>query len=160
MRKSTLVVLVLSTLALGCTSATSTGVPTVDADTTTELQARAFERACGDVLCAGTPILVPDSTSDGVREALTAFSDEIRYVAPRQAEEEATPDGRFKDDATLIDVGEVRRTERNDVVRVDASITRAVADIDVRSYLFHWNGSGWIDASPDAVDVTITSVIS
>ena len=69
-------------LVAGCsTNGDSEAAPDVDALTTAQLQARAFQRACLDVICADAPIYAPDSTPETVREAIVAqFTDEVQYV--------------------------------------------------------------------------------
>lgn len=138
----------------------STSVPSVDSTTAADLQARAFMRACRDVICDGAPILAPDSTADSVRTALLEHTDEVQYLSPSQIEAMYSSEGRFEDGATLIGVESVATTERADVRGVNVSISRGLMDFVARTYLFRWDGTNWVDTSADAVDVTVTSSVS
>ncbi len=117
-------------------------------------------RACRDVICAGAPIYAPDSTPDSVRMALLQYTDEVQYLTQPQIEQRYSPEGRFEDGATFIGVESVQSTERADVQGVNVSISRGRYDFVGRTYLFQWDGGVWVDASPDAVDVTVTSSVS
>ena len=153
---------VASLLVVGCsTSDESQPAPNVDASTAAELQARAFERACQDVICAGAPIYALDSTPQPVRAAIVAqFTDEVQYLSEPEIEERTSPDGRFSDGATLIRVDTVESTGRADVKSVNVGISKGYRDINGRTYLFLWRGGQWVDTSPDAVNVTVTSSVS
>ncbi len=154
-------VLSMSLFVAACTSGDSTrSIPSIDAPTSAEIEARAFMRACRDVICAGAPIFAPDSTSDSVRQAIIQFTDEVEYLSRSQVEEMYSSEGRFEDGATLIGVGRVVGTEREDVRGVNVSVSRGFNDSVRRTYLFLWDGKEWVDTSPDAVDVTVTSSVS
>ena len=155
-------VLSMSLFVAACTSTDSTGsIPSIDASTSAEIEARAFMRACRDVICAGAPIFAPDSTSDSVRQAIIIqFTDEVEYLSRSQVEEMYSSEGRFEDGATLIGVGRVVGTEREDVRGVNVSVSRGFNDSVRRTYLFLWDGKEWVDTSSDAVDVTVTSSVS
>ena len=156
--------LVVAILLIGsaCTSVGSGDpVPEMTPELSAQIQARAFARACRDVICAGAPIYAPASTSPAVREAiLEQFGTEVEYLEQSQFDELYGSDGRFANGATMIRVDTVDATRRNDVVGVDVGISRGQYDFVGRTYLFLWNGTAWIDTSPDAVDVTVTSSVS
>ena len=155
------VTLSISLLIAACSSNTAVApIPSLDSSTSAELQARAFMRACRDVICAGAPIYAPDSTPDSVRMALLQYTDEVQYLTQPQIEQRYSPEGRFEDGATFIDVESVQSTERTDVQGVNVSTSRGRYDFVGRTYLFQWDGGVWVDASPDAVDVTVTSSVS
>jgi hypothetical protein len=153
---------VASLLGAGCSSdGNSESAPEIDDSAAAQLQARAFQRACLDVICAGAPIYAPDSTPELVRQAiLTQFTDEAQYLSDAELEQRTSPDGRFSDGATMIAVESVRSTERADVKSVDVGISKGFRDITGRTYLFLWNDGQWVDTSPDAVNVTVTSSVS
>jgi len=154
-------VLAVTLLAVACTTgASSDSVPEIDDGTRAELAARAFTRACMDVICAGAPIYAPDSTPDAVREEILAFTDEVEYLDEDQTDQKADADGRFADGAIMIRIGTVHGTERDDVVAVDVGLSRGPHDFVGRTYLFAWNGALWDDTSADAVDVTTTTSVS
>lgn len=126
-----------------------------------DLQVRAFQRACLEVICAGSPIYAPLDTPPSLRTNIEeSFSDEVEYIGLSTAEERTSADGRFKDGATMIDTGEVDRTGRADVVGVDVSILRGFSDVSTRTYLFLWDGTGWVDTSPNDTGVTVTTSVS
>lgn len=154
--------LVATLLVAGCsTTDESRPVPDVEASTAVELQSRAFQRACQDVLCAGAPIYAPGSTPEPVRNAIVAqFTDEVEYLNDSEIEERTSSEGRFFDGATLISVESVRSTAREDVKGVDVGVSRGYRDFNGRTYLFLWSGGQWVDTSPDAVNVTVTSSVS
>ncbi|NOY56433.1 MAG: hypothetical protein GXP34_10665 [Actinobacteria bacterium] len=158
-----LVVLLVVVFLVGaaCTPTDSTKpVPAMTAALSVELQARTFMRACQDVICAGAPILAPDTTEQAVRDAIRGFTDEVQYVDMSKLGDLTGPDGRFDGGAILIGVGTVHSTERDDVVGVDVSLLRGFNQFRGRTYLFLWDGTEWVDTSPDAVDVTVTSSVS
>ena len=117
-------------LVAGCsTNGDSEAAPDVDALTTAQLQARAFQRACLDVICAGAPIYAPDLTPETVREAIVAqFTDEVQYLKESEIEQLTLPDGRFSDGATLISVESVQSTGRDDVKSVNVAISKGYRD--------------------------------
>jgi hypothetical protein len=160
--KSVVAVLVAVVLfGSGCSQDSDATPPRIDDTTAAQLQARAFQRACIDVICAGAPIYARDSTSDAVRDAIAAqFTDEVQYLSDSQLEQRTDTDGRFPDGATLISVESVRSTSRADVKRVDVGISKGYRDYNGRTYLFVWKDDEWTDTSPDAVDVTVTSSVS
>lgn len=153
---------VASLLGVGCSSSDdSQPAPNVDASMAAELQARAFQRACQDVICAGAPIYAPDSTPQAVRSAIVAqFTDEVQYLSESEIEQRTSPDGRFSEGATLISVDTVESTGRADVKSVNVGISKGYRDFNGRTYLFLWSGDQWSDTSPDAVNVTVTSSVS
>lgn len=156
--------LVVAILLVGsaCTSAGSgEPAPAVTPELAAQLQARAFMRACQESACAGAPILAPDSTPPSVREAIVAqFTDEVEYLTDSQNEARYDANDRYPDGAVWLNVDLVETTERNDVVGVDVWISRERFDVIGRTYLFLWDGSQWVDTSPDSVDVTVTTSVS
>lgn len=162
MRSIVSLLVVASLLMVGCsTSGSSHPAPNIDASSAAELQARAFQRACQDVICAGAPIYAPDSTPEPVREAIVAqFTDEVEYLSESEVEQRTSPEGRFLDGATLISVESVQSTERDDVKSVSVGISKGYRDFNGRTYLFLWKDNEWINTSPDAVNVTVTTSMS
>lgn len=156
------VLVVALLLGAGCSGNRESEVaPEIDESTATQLQARVFQRACQDVVCAGAPIYAPDSTPESVRQAIvTQFTDEVQYLSDSELEQRTSPDGRFSDGATMIAVESVRSTGRDDVKSVDVGISKGFGDFSGRTYLFLWNDNEWVDTSPDAVNVTVTSSVS
>lgn len=160
-RTAVLVVVVLLVGSACTTTDSVASVPPMTDELSVELQARAFMRACRDAICAGAPILAPDSTPPAVQAAIIEqFTDEVEYVKISQLDERYSADGRFDSGAVMIDVQTVGTTERADVIGVDVWISHGRYEFVGRTYLFLWNGTEWVDTSPDAVDVTVTTSVS
>lgn len=158
---SVALVLVLLLAVSACTGTDSSGpVPVVTREVQAQLQARAFLRACQDVICAGSRTLAPDSTSPAVREAISLHTDEVEYLEVPGLDAFYTSDGLFLDGAVMLDAGPTHSTERADVIGVDVWISRGLYEFTRRTYLFRWDGTVWVDTSPDAVDVTVTTSVS
>ena len=135
--------------------------PEMTPELSAQLQARAFMRACQDVACADVPILAPDSTPPSVRDAIVElFTDEVEYLTDSQLEERYDASGKYPDGAVWLNVAVVDTTERSDVVGVDVWISLGRFDFVGRTYLFLWDGTQWVDTSPDTVDVTVTTSVS
>lgn len=161
MRAILVMAALITIMVMSCTSDDTGGsVPLIDQASAGDLQARAFERACRDVICEGAPIWASASILDDVRRQISQFTDEVRYLTDSQLAEQASVDGRFETGATMFGVGRVRATERADVHRVDVSISQGPGDFFGRTYLFRWDGSAWLDTSADAVDVVATTAVS
>lgn len=153
--------LVIGVAMTACTSSGSTEpAPSVDEVTATELQARAIMRACTDVVCAGAPIYAPESTSEQLRAELLRHTDEVRYMSATEVESATSPNGRFGDGATMFEAGSPHDTEKANIAGVDVWITKGIQDATRRTYQFAWDGTEWIDTTPDASGVTITSSVS
>jgi hypothetical protein len=156
------VLVAASLLGAGCSNdGAAEAAPEIDDSTAAQLQARAFQRACLDVICPGAPIYAPDSTPDVVRQAIVnQFTDEVQYLSDSELEQLTNSNGRFSDGATMISVESVRSTERDDTVSVNVGISKGYRDFTGRTYLFVWKDNQWADTSPDAVNVTVTSSVS
>jgi hypothetical protein len=150
-----LIVLVL----VGCRS-TPAAPPLTEADAV-EFQARAFRRACADVICAGLPINAPADTPAPLRAALRSFTKEISYLTPDQLVALSDSDSAlFEDRGTLFDVDRPWVASDPGVVAVDVFIVRGFDNVVGRTYLFEWDGVSWQDATPDGTGVTVTSSVS
>jgi len=155
-------VLAVLVLASACSSVNlQRAAPAVDAASREDLRARAFMRACIDLRCAGGPIVGSDTIPDGVREAIARLTDEVEYLGQSEVEQRfGSTGGVFDGGVTLIGAESVHETERVDVLGVNTWTSRGPGDFFGRTYLFRWDGSVWVDTSPDAVDVTVTSAVS
>ncbi len=159
------IIVAILLIASACTSADSgEPAPAMTPQLSAQLRARAFMRACQDVACSGAPILAPDSTPSSVREAIVElFTDEVEYLSDSQLEERYPSSNRYSqypDGATWFNVTALDATRRIDVVGVDVWISRGQFDVVGQTYLFLWDGTRWLDTSPDAVDVTVTTSVS
>lgn len=152
-------VLLIVLALVGCRTAPA--APALTEADAVELQARAFQRACADVICAGLPIYAPADTPAQLRAALLSFTNEIRYLTPDEVEMLTNPDDAlFEDRGTLFDVGPPVVTSDPGVAGVDVFIVRGFDNVVGRTYLFEWDGASWQDSSPDGAGVTVTSSVS
>ena len=118
-------------------------------------------RACDDLRCAGRPIIGSDTIRNDVRAAIARLTDEVQYLSPAAVEQRfGFTGGVFDGGVTLIGAEAVRDTERDDVRGVDTWISSGPGDFFGRTYMFRWDGSVWVDTSPGAVDVTVTTAVS
>lgn len=157
--KRRMVGLPLILVLVGCRS--TPAAPALTEADAVELQARAFRRACADVICAGLPIYAPADTPAPLRNALLSFTDEISYLSPDQIEALTDPDDAlFEDRGTLFDVEQPWVASNPGVVGVDVFIVRGFDNVVGRTYLFEWDGISWQDATPDGTGVTVTSSVS
>ncbi len=160
-RITALVVVILLVGSACASTGSGVPVPEMTPELSTQLQARAFMRACQESACAGAPILAPDSTPPAVREAIVErFTDEVEYVSESQLEQLYDSTGRYRDGSIMLSVTPVATTERGDVVGVDVWISQGQFEFIGRTYLFLWDGSQWVDTAPDTVDVTVTTSVS
>ena len=151
--------LLIVLVVVGCSG--TAAAPTLTEEDAVELQARAFRRACTDVICAGLPIYAPAGMPAPLRTALLSFTTEIRYLTPEQVEALTNPDDAlFEDRGTLFDVERPDVTSDPEVIGVDVFIVRGFDSVVGRTYLFEWDGVSWQDATPDGTGVTVTSSVS
>lgn len=162
MRRIMAVLAAASLLGAGCSlDGANEPAPEIDDSTAAQLQARAFQRACLDVICPGAPIYAPDTTPDTIKQAIVnQFTDEVQYLSNPELEQRTDSNGRFSDGAVMISVERVHSTERDDTVGVNVGISRGYRDFTGRTYLFVWKDNQWVDTSADAVNVTVTSSVS
>ena len=96
-----------------------------------------------------------------VRQAIAnQFTGEVQYLSDSELEQRTDSNGRLSDGATMISVESVRSTERDDTVGVNVGISKGYRDFTGRTYLFVWENNQWVDTSPDAVNVNVTSSVS
>lgn len=158
MRHKLAVLCIVALTGVSCSA--EDDAPSLDGATSAQLEAAAIWRACSETVCAGSPILVSDSTRDEVRSELAQSTDEIQYVSVADIEALASEFEPFPDRATLFRAARARTMDKPGVVGVDVSISKAPLDLLIRTYLFRWDGDAWIESSPDSVGVTVTSTVS
>jgi hypothetical protein len=118
---------------------------------TFELQARAIARAWpGSRLC-----LVEESTPAELRAALAPLYEEILYV---EIDDQWAPSVGWER-CTVVSAMPVR-TFGPGVIGVDVWILRGFLNGIGESYLFRWDGSAWVDTTPEETGVTVTSSVS
>lgn len=122
--------------------------PALDAATAADLQARVFTRACQDEICVGAQVHARDTTSDSVcRVILERYTDETEYLDEAEIEQRTSPEGRFVDGGTLVGIEDVHRTEQDNVIGVNTSISKRYRDGTGPTHLFGWNATGWVETS-------------
>jgi hypothetical protein len=128
----------------------TTAIPTLTDQQEVELQARAIARTWhGPRLCMNQ-----DGASADLRAALAPLYEEILYVelvnfAPSVG----------WDHCTLVSAGPARWLAA-EVVGIDVwSLAGLLSGIG-ETYLFRWDGSAWVDATPEETGVTVTTAVS
>jgi hypothetical protein len=131
-------------------TASPTAIPTLTDQQEVELQARAIARAWhGPRLCMNQ-----DGASADLRAALAPLYEEILYVEVVNF----APSGGW-DHCTLVSAGDARWLAA-EVVGVDVwSLAGPLSGIG-ETYLFRWDGTAWVDATPEETGVTVTSAVS
>jgi hypothetical protein len=131
-------------------AASTTAIPTLTDEQEVELQARAIARARrGARLCMNQ-----DSASAELRAALTPLYEEIVYV---EVVDFAPSVG--WDHCTLVSA-EPARWLTAGVVGVDVWSLAGPRDGIGETYLFRWDGSAWVEATPEETGVTVTTTVS
>ena len=116
-----------------------------------ELQAQAMARAWHSPrLCINE-----ESAPAELRAALAPLYEEILYVGISSAHAPTVG----WDACTLVSVMPVRRLGPG-VVGVDVWILQGFLDGIGETYLFRWDGTAWVDATPEETGVTVTSAVS
>ena len=131
-------------------AASTTAIPTLTDQQEVELQARAIARAWhGPRLCMNQ-----DGTPAELRAALTPLYEEILYVEVVHLEPSVGWDR-----CTLVSASPVRWLGA-EVVGVDVWVARGILDGHGETFLFRWDGAGWVDATPEETGVTVTTAVS
>ena len=142
-----------TTTAAPASTAPTATIPALSEQQTYELQARAMRRAWHSPrLC-----IAEDNAPAGLRAALESRFEEVLYVA-------LTGGGGFTPSVgwgacTLVAAGSVV-TYRPGVVGVDVGLLWGFLAGTVETYLFRWEGSAWVDATPEETGVTVTTSVS
>ena len=134
------------------TSAPPTTAPAAVTDEEVfELQARAIARAWQSPrLC-----MSQDRAPAELRAALAPLYEEILFT---EIDSSFTPAVGW-DACTLVGTA-APRGYRADVVGVDVWILRGFLNGIGETYLFHWDGSAWVDTTPEETGVTVTTAVS
>jgi len=122
------------------------------------LQARAVARAWQEWASSQTPVCASIEVSAGLRAALSElFPAEIEYLDPQELEGMNTEGYRCA--VVAVSVGAVRQLSA-DLVGVDAGAVIGFLNGGGTTYLFRWDGSRWVDATPQDTGVTVTSWVT
>jgi hypothetical protein len=120
-----------------------------------QLQARAMIRGCGS--CDEQPVCIISATTSpelhGVIEDI--FPVEVEWV-PSLPSITVAGSTVFRCLATAASHIEVLA---NDVVGIDVMVSRSVGAAMGRTYQFRWNGSGWVDTTPEETGITTTTSV-
>jgi hypothetical protein len=128
----------------------TTRVPALTDQQEVDLEARAVARAFdGPRLC-----MAEADVSAELRAALAPLYEEILYVEVV----DAVPDVGW-DRCTLVNPLPARQLAAG-VVGVDVWITYAVMNGHADTYLFRWDGTAWVDTTPEETGVTVTTAVS
>lgn len=132
--------------------------PSFSDDLVFSLQTRAFVRACEATSCDDnriySSVLVNDVVQDSLREI---YGDGIEFLADEPPTGE---DGKYEGGIVKIDVQSLETTERVDVVSVDVWTSYGFNNASGTTYLFKWDGSGWVDSTPTNAGVTVTTAVT
>lgn len=132
--------------------------PSLSDDLVFSLQTRAFVRACEASSCDDnriySSVLVNDVVQDSLREI---YGDRIEFLSE---EPPTANDGKYEGGIVKIDVQPLRTTDKIDVLSVDVWTSYGFNNSSGRTYLFKWDGSGWIDTNPTNAGVTVTTSVS
>jgi hypothetical protein len=140
-----------STTGPAATATTTTPAPVLTEDLAFELQARAVARAWpGPLLCMNQ-----EGAPAGLRAALASLYDEIVYT---EMDPQFHPAIGW-DACTLVGAA-APRWYRAEVVGVDVWILRGFLNGIGETYLFRWDGTAWVDTTPEETGVTVTSSVS
>lgn len=122
------------------------------------LQARAVARAWQEWASSQTPVCSSTEVSAELRAALSdLFPAEIEYLGPQELEEMNTEGYRCA--VVGVSVGAVRQLG-TDLVGVDAGAVIGFLNGGGTTYLFRWDGSQWVDTTPQDTGVTVTSWVT
>lgn len=136
------------------TRATAAPIPT--GREAAELQARAMARAYAPGSGSRQVVCMVGDVSTELREAIDAlYPAEVEYF--ETLADIQTGDGGFRCHLVMPRAIQVVRP---DVVGIDVSVTSSNLGGWVQTYLFRWDGSQWIDSTPEETGVTVTSLVS
>ncbi len=131
-------------------AAPTTALPTLTDRQDTELQARAIARArTGPRLC-----MAEDSASAELRAALAPLFEVILYVEVANG-----APGVGWEQCTLVSAAPARWLAAG-VVGVDVWSLHGPLNGRGETYLFRWEGTAWVDATPEETGVTVTTAVS
>jgi hypothetical protein len=132
--------------------------PSLSDDLVFSLQTRAFVRACEASSCDDNRIYSSVLVNEVVRESLREiYGEEIEFLSD---EPPTGNDGTYEGGIVKIDVQPLETTERADVVSVDVWTSYGFNNASGTTYLFKWDGSGWIDTTPTSAGVTFTTSVT
>jgi hypothetical protein len=132
--------------------------PALSDDLVFSLQARAFVRACEASSCDDKPIYSSVLANESVQAALKEiYGNKIEFLSE---EPPTANDGKYEGGIVKIDVEPVHTTDRVDVLSVDVWTSFGFNNASAKTYLFKWDGSGWVDTTPDGAGVTVTTAVT
>jgi len=133
------------------TTTTTTATAPLSGEQAFELQARAIARAWpGPRLC-----MAEERTPAELQAALARLYDEILYV---EISDQFAPSVGW-DHCTLVSGMPVSRLGPG-VIGVDVWILRGFLNGIGETYLFRWDGTAWVNATPEETGVTVTTSVS
>lgn len=166
MKSRTLLVVLVALAA--CSPSDPAPVP--DAQVSAALSAEAVEDACSNscqiyeiayvqdelVNIGGSAGEMPEET----RSAISGLFDGIQFARGQALDDLFGDDFLFAGgDGILISVGPVEELAEG-VVGIDVGLATARDGYFGETYVFQWDGSNWIPATPEDAGVTVTSSVS
>lgn len=163
-----LAVLAAAIALVGCSS--SEPAPAPDAEVSATLSAQAVERACSNSCQRYELIYVRDELvklggftremPEETRSALSGPVDKIQFARGEDLDDLFDEDFQFAGgDGILISVGPVEELAEG-VLGIDVGLGTGAEGYRGETYLFQWDGSNWIPATPEETGVTVTSSVS
>jgi hypothetical protein len=149
--------LLLATVALAATSCSAPveAPPTLTSEGIAALQVRAMVRAWDGVT---EPVCTPSTASVELRAEIEAnFPIAVDYYENR---EDLRVTGASSDYRCLVLQPWSARTFAPGIVGVEVWAERGDLNAIAAIHLFRWNGSAWVDTTPEETGVTVTTSVS
>ena len=158
MRRLALLLLLTS----ACSSATpsTSAPPDLSPAASIDLQARAVVASCFEAGCPGAPIYLLDTTDPDVFSAVVAMlGDEIRLISAIEAQQLLNEESRLRDGGMVVSLELPIERFDDDVVGV--SVFRSGGSFDGlgKTYLYRWDGVGWIETTQQETGATVTTSV-
>jgi hypothetical protein len=132
---------------------TTSAVPNLTAQQQLELRVQAMRRA----FVGSRPVCMSAEASPGLRaEVATGFPSPVEYFDSR---EDLTVGSASDYRCVVIQPQNVRHVAPG-VVGVDVWVMFADLNGRGETYLFRWDGTGWVDTTPEDAGVTVTTSVS
>jgi len=132
---------------------TSTAVPSLTVQQTSELRVQAMRRA----FSGSEPVCTSAEAPPELREAIaTGFPSPVEYFDNRDdLKVGSTSDYR----CVVIQALNVRNMQPG-VIGIDVWVMLGDLNASAETYLFRWDGTRWIDSTPEETGVTVTTAVS
>ena len=157
-------------IALAACSRTSEPAPEPNAHVSAALSAQAVEDACSNACQTYELVYVRDELAklggpalempEETRSAIADLFDGIQFGLGQTIDDLFDDDFLFAGgDGILISVGPVEELAEG-VLGIDIGLATGIEDYHGETYLFQWDGTDWIPATPEDTGVTVTSSVA